>query len=144
MNGKSCFYSLLLAQRGSWDVFCGCGKTGYLLTMWWYSDMQQPAYFLMLFPIENLQQHGHAARDNVKNYVFSGSFAFSLSPSLPLWSRRQEAEMFRLTLQRLLLDVWYPNKHSHWTTEIFLQESYHGQWYAPLPNKNYWGSRDQK
>lgn len=41
--------------------------------------------------------------------------------------------MFRLTLQRLLLDVWYPNKPSHWTAERhFSQGSWENQWYALL------------
>lgn len=34
------------------------------------------------------------------------------------WGRRQETAMFWLTLRRLPLDVWYPNKPlSHWTAE---------------------------
>lgn len=45
-----------------------------------------------------------------------------------LWGRRQETAMFRLTLWRLLLDVWYPNRPlSHWTAERHFSQEVLGE-----------------
>lgn len=76
-------------------------------------------------------------------WTFQSPFFYSFSLS-QLRGRRQETAMFRLTLWRLPLDVWYPNKPlSHWTAERHFSQGVLGEPVVCPPYTN-WAELTEK